>query len=446
MKKLLLVLFVISFAFQLNGYDKKPLVERFTNTSCGPCATLNNGWYNATTKSLVTAGSIAHIVYNVSWPSSSDPMYLLNSTDNMARRVYYSVQWVPWININGTQFDHMLGQTAFLNIVNTANPSYSPFNIEIIQEEISENLIKFDVKIIRDPDDITVFGNIKLRVALTEKTVAFASPPGSNGESEFFSVCRKMLPDANGSTFTIPDPGGFVELSLQYVPTASFLQAVNLDSLSIVAFIQDDGGTKELYQSNIVDAVIPVELTSFTAQVIYNNVELNWTTATELNNQGFYVERSQKSEVRNQDWEVIGFVAGYGTTTEQKSYSFADDNITTGIYAYRLKQIDFDGTFEYSNGIEVDVDLTPTEYTLNQNYPNPFNPTTAISYAIPKADFVTLKIYDMLGNEVAVLVNEERPVGTHTLEFNSSGIASGTYFYRIIAGEFTETRKMILLK
>jgi hypothetical protein len=254
MKKLILFLFVLGFVLQTSAYDKKSLVERFTNASCAPCAALNNAWYNTTTQNMVNNGTISHLVYNVNWPGPNDPMYLLNSTDNMNRRAYYSVQWVPWIDINGTQFNHELGQTSFINTVNSGNGQYAPFNIEITQEALSENLIQVGIKIIRDPNDVTTFGNVKLRLALTEKTVAFASPPGSNGESEFFSICRKMLPDGNGSSFAIPAPGEFVELSLQYVPTTAFLQAVNLDSLRFVAFIQDDN-SKMVYQSNMLEAV-----------------------------------------------------------------------------------------------------------------------------------------------------------------------------------------------
>jgi hypothetical protein len=258
MKKLILslilsLLFLFNFIFvgETFAYDKKSLVERFTNASCAPCATLNNAWYNVTTQSLINSGSISHIVYNVNWPGPNDPMYLLNSTDNMARRTYYGVSWVPWPIINSVYFDYeTLGQTQFVNTVNAGNAEYAPFNIVISQGTISNNLIEVGVKIIRDPNDVTTFGNVKLRVALTEKTIDFGSPPGSNGESEFYSVCRKMMPNAGGTSFTIPAPGDSIMISLQYSPTAEFLQAVNMDSMRVVAFIQDDN-TKEIYQSNM---------------------------------------------------------------------------------------------------------------------------------------------------------------------------------------------------
>lgn len=186
---------------------------------------------------------------------------------------------------------------------------------------------------------------------------------------------------------------------------------------------------------------IPVELTSFIAKVSQNSVTLEWTTATEINNFGFEVQRS----IDNSEFLKIGFVNGYGTSTEPNNYSYIDDNVMPGNYYYRLKQVDFDGTFEYSHNVEVSF-VVPTVYKLNQNYPNPFNPSTMITYSIPDAEFVTLKVYDMLGNEIAVLVEGEQDAGTHNVEFNSLGLASGTYFYRIQAGSFADTKKMIVLK
>ena len=197
-----------------------------------------------------------------------------------------------------------------------------------------------------------------------------------------------------------------------------------------------------------------VELTSFTANMIDGKVNLKWQTASELNNSGFEIEkaiRSSQSSVNNKkNWEKIGFVNGSGTTSEINNYSFIDDKLLTQNAFYRLKQIDFDGTFSYSNEIEVDVNA-PLKFSLEQNYPNPFNPSTVIKYQVPVAGLVSLKVYDILGNEVAILVDEYRNAGSYEIEFNvgrnsSPAIASGIYFYKIQAGDFVETKKMILLK
>jgi len=252
MKKSLLFFLVCLFVSQLNAYEKLSLVERFTNASCGPCAQINNAWYNATTQNYVNSGMISHLVYNVNWPGANDPMYLLNSTDNMTRRTYYAVSWVPWIDVNGSQISETLA--ALTSAVANGNSQFAPFNIVITQRALGETLIEVGVKIIRDPTDVTVFSNTKLRVALTEKTVSFTNPPGSNGEKNFFSISRKMLPNAGGTEFTIPAPGDSVELILNYVPTSAFLAAVNLDSIRVVAFIQNDN-TKLVYQSAMQELI-----------------------------------------------------------------------------------------------------------------------------------------------------------------------------------------------
>jgi PKD repeat protein len=268
MKKLLLVLILTSFAFSTNAYEKLSLVERFTNCSCGPCATLNNSWYNATTESLINSGSMTHIVYNVYWPSPGecDPMHLLNKTDNDFRTNYYGCNSVPWVEINGTNFATSGGATAFTNAVNTGNAQYSPFRIILTPEKLPNNVIVINVKIIRDPSDATTFNDTRLRIALTEKQVYVVNPSCcNNGETNFHSISRKMIPDGYGSSFTIPAPGDSIEMSFQYVPTADFLQQVNLNELRVVAFIQEHC-TQETFQSTMTD-IISVDRTSasFTA-------------------------------------------------------------------------------------------------------------------------------------------------------------------------------------
>jgi hypothetical protein len=186
-------------------------------------------------------------------------------------------------------------------------------------------------------------------------------------------------------------------------------------------------------------------LTSFTAKASENSVELSWITATETNNQGFEVQRSNGGE-----FEPIAFVNGNGTTTEVHAYSYTDRNIKDGSYSYRLKQVDFDGTFEYSNVAEVNV-TAPAVYTLEQNYPNPFNPSTTINFRLAVDSKVSLKVFDVLGQEVATLLNGNFVAGSHTVNFNASSLNSGVYMYRIEATgndgtNFTSVKKMILTK
>lgn len=191
--------------------------------------------------------------------------------------------------------------------------------------------------------------------------------------------------------------------------------------------------------------IIPVEFTAFAATQNGSKIDLNWSTATETNNHGFEVER----RIDDGNWTVIGFKQGAGTTTNPTSYSFTDDisTVSANSIYYRLKQIDFDGKFEYSNEILVD-NLVPTQFAVSQNYPNPFNPVTTIKYQLPANDFVSLKVYNTLGEEVKTLVNGMVNAGTHEVSFNAEGFASGVYFYIIRVGQdkFVQSMKMVLMK
>ncbi len=761
MKKLLLILFICALIIPSYAHDKKTLIERFTNSGCGPCATLNNAWYNATTHDLVNSGLITHIVYNVDWPINYDPMYLLNSNDNNLRRGFYGVTSVPWIELNGVNFNTGSGSSAFINAVNNGNAEFSPFSLVITPEIFSNNVINVHVVINRDANDVTVFGeNVKLQVGITEKSVSF-SPPQPNGESVFYSITRKMLPDGHGTLLAIPAPGETIEMDFSFIPSTGFLNQVNMDSLRIVAFIQDDD-TKEVFQSEMTDAeysdnlnaafaadqtigglpmtvnftdystesnsgpilswdwdfdndgtidsqdenpswtytaegsytvsltvsdgtnsytrtldnyihtvgrssailvvngieyatypaemesfysssacfgdhqvdvwdlfgnqgfdylsnpniqrvdlfnqsvpnsllhqyqkviwigndyggdlafydanqvleyvqaggnfllacrygshffnvdlrsycgvtsltgdlqinsllavdpnlvdvpavgtnnlvhfatlgasseavpifddnastgyiagftlhkadegvftfiagrpyrfdntalasdynfiidnfmtstILPAELTSFTATASNGKVSLKWTTATETNNRGFEIQRNIVTPNSEGTWQFIGFKEGNGTTTALHEYSFTD-NLTNlnGTFAYRLKQMDFDGSFQYSDEVLVENIPTPVSFDLSQNYPNPFNPATTINYDLPVKSFVTLKIYDLLGREVASLVNENQQASHYSIKFNASKLSSGIYLYKLKAGDFVQTRKMMLLK
>jgi Peptidase family M28/Secretion system C-terminal sorting domain len=190
--------------------------------------------------------------------------------------------------------------------------------------------------------------------------------------------------------------------------------------------------------------IVPVELIAFYASVRNSEVELLWSTATELNNMGFEIERS----IDGQDnFVTVGFVEGKGSSTEINYYSFTDHPQVSGVNQlyYRLKQVDFDGTFSYSDVVNVSYDV-PTGFVLTQNFPNPFNPSTRINYFVPQESFVSIIVYDFLGREVMTLVNETRAIGSYEMVFDASNLPSGTYFYTMIAGDYSTTKKMILIK
>ena len=193
--------------------------------------------------------------------------------------------------------------------------------------------------------------------------------------------------------------------------------------------------------------VVPVELTSFTGNYVGNTVQLKWSTATELNNKGFEVQRS----IAGNDFITLGFVHGKGTTTESNSYSFIDKAISANtIYSYRLKQMDLDGSFHYSGVANLGRSL-PVNFELSQNYPNPFNPSTKINVSLPINSNVSLDVYNIVGEKVMTVVNGNLEAGNYDYTIDGSKLSSGIYVYRlVVAGEnganFTATKKMTLLK
>jgi hypothetical protein len=198
----------------------------------------------------------------------------------------------------------------------------------------------------------------------------------------------------------------------------------------------------------IVQGTIPVELSYFNAKLKGQSVELNWATSTETNNKGFEIQRREKSGSENKNWKTIGFISGKGTSTEKNIYSFVDNNLLNGIYYYRLKQIDYDGSFVLSDEVEIDFSI-PVSFNLYQNFPNPFNPNTKIIWQSSIGSWQTLKVYDVLGNEVATLVDEYREAGRYEVDFNvgqAISLSSGVYIYQLKVGDYSISRKMVLLK
>lgn len=263
--------------------------------------------------------------------------------------------------------------------------------------------------------------------------------------SGFSQQVNLVIP--NGTRFYIPN-GAQIATNLITVDLYGVFISEDPSGVPDSVTIQGDG-----YWS------LPVELNLFTAELKNNTVILKWSTATEVNNYGFEVLRntllnplSSLPEVKAGGeaegrgvWTKIGFVEGNGNSNSPKEYSFTDKNLVGGTkFQYRLKKIDNDGKYEYSDIVE--INFIPTEFALYQNYPNPFNPVTKIRYQLPKASKISIKLYDILGSEVMELVNEQKEAGVYECELNASNLTSGTYIYRIIADQFVQSKKIMHLK
>ncbi len=210
------------------------------------------------------------------------------------------------------------------------------------------------------------------------------------------------------------------------VAVSNYSFTATLEDSSVTTFVSDD-------------VTLPVEIISFKANAVGNLINLTWSTASEKNNAGFEIQRS--IDIKN--FIKIGFVEGNGTTTERKNYSYSDNFTANKIY-YRFKQLDFDGSFSYSKIVEVST--APLTFSLSQNYPNPFNPVTQIKYSVPEDTYISLKVFNMLGQEVATLFEGLQKTGNFTASFNGSGLASGLYIYQLKANDFVATKKLLLLK
>jgi len=234
-----------------------------------------------------------------------------------------------------------------------------------------------------------------------------------------------------------------------YPPVTDTIYFTGVDNMQLALYYTGDSNDADFWYIDdlfLIDlTIVPVELTSFIAVLTGGIITLSWSTATETNNQGFQIERSNGGEFNS-----VGYVAGHGTTTETQNYIFTDRDVPVGSYSYRLKQVDFDGTFEYSDVVEAEV-AAPVEFSLDQNYPNPFNPSTKITFRLAADSKVSLKVFDVLGQEVMTLINNDLAAGSHQVDFDASSLNSGVYFYKIEATanngtNFTDVKKMVLTK
>jgi serine protease AprX len=278
----------------------------------------------------------------------------------------------------------------------------------------------------------TVDGRIKPDVMAMGSGVYYAALSGN----QYWS--------GGGTSYSCPLVSGVSALLLEANPG---LTPMELRDIFRSTSSQSSSPNRE-YGWGIVDALgalnsslVPVELTAFYGSYQNGSVILEWITSTETNNQGFEIQRRNDNSL----FEPIGFLDGKGTSTNRVTYSFIDNNLASKRYSYRLKQIDFDGSFQYSSEVVVDIPFLE-DYVLHQNYPNPFNPSTRISFTVPEKSFIKITLNDILGREIRTLFNEEVTAGTKELEIDGSSLSSGNYIVRMIAGNVQKIQKITLLK
>jgi hypothetical protein len=260
-------------------------------------------------------------------------------------------------------------------------------------------------------------------------------------------------PSMTGSGFsgiyTQGDHGSYQTIKM--LPNAGHLRVTVTPEQATVDYVATGGSVNYSYT---VDAPLPITLGIFTAEVntAGPGVKLDWTTVSEVNNYGFHVQRREGSVGTFADLPN-SFVPGHGSTLQAQTYSFVDNTLEkVGQYSYRLRQVDLDGTEHFTQAVSAEVTIISVkevaliEFKVSQNYPNPFNPSTNVKYELPTSSMVRLSVYDILGREVAVLVYDRRNAGVHEVKFDGSNLASGVYFYKLQAGNFLQTRKLLLLR
>jgi len=257
---------------------------------------------------------------------------------------------------------------------------------------------------------------------------------------EFYSI--DPITTANASSFS----NGYIAGQIAYIANHYGLSLAQARTVARNNSIKYQGPQFVVYgklNESAGISLLPVELTSFAGKYQQKNIHLSWSTATEVSNLGFDIERSTDKT----KWQKIGFVNGHGNSNSPKNYSFVDISVVENNYFYRLKQIDTDGKFEYSKVIEISKAGNIESCVLNQNYPNPFNPTTKISFSVKEGNKAKLIIYDVLGKESAVLFDGNVEAGkVYSVDFNASNLVSGVYFYKLMSGNFSSIKKMMLIK
>ncbi len=389
------------------------------------CTNINTG------DSIVdSASTIPEAIYitNNFYPATPN---VLNSQKEEA----CAVQMAIWHFRNALIIDSVTGPA---NIVNIRARAQAIVNETIANSSGSEQVTTIEIVPAPNPDDFYVrtldtAGNpiavdsIVLSITGGGTLSTYLTSTDGTGNSPVVVVSNPVNGSEISATAEVEIPGGVTYCGLNAIKQLLVLGKA----------------TMGLRTATTTWGALPVELSSFSSMINDRNVTLHWSTTSESNNSGFDIERSAAN---SSEWTKVGYLNGFGNSEITHSYSYTDRNLASGTYSYRLKQIDYNGNFEYHNlNSEVVIGI-PTAFNLRQNYPNPFNPSTTINFDMPKDGFVTLKVYNTSGKEVASLVNETRAAGYHTVSFNAANLSSGVYYYRLESEGVSKVMKMALIK
>ena len=427
------------FSSMGNTNRNENVIKIIGNYGTGGNSTIYNNMIYGIEKPIVSGSGNNLNLINVSSNSASivyNTLYMTNLSSNT-----YMAAFAPYRGIN-------LSSSMTFNLAN---------NIIFIDEDDFQSVGIYYENTNSEPGiDASDYNNIYRSGILNSKT-GYADTEGG-----FCSSLTDWQTNSSFGTHSVSKAVTFVSSTDLHLAGSS-LGDLDLIGTPIGGITTDiDGETRNATfpymgaDENLANP-LPVELTSFSASVEGAKVNLNWQTATEVNNYGFEIERSSVGTTHelSLQWEKIGFVEGHGNSNSPKQYTYRDDKASEvlgnlggldGKLQYRLKQIDFDGKFEYTSVVEVGVNNLPTEFSLSQNYPNPFNPNTSIEYSVPSNEYVSLKVYDILGNEIVTLVNEQKEAGNYEVNFDASNFVSGVYIYRLTLGNKYLSKKMILIK
>lgn len=450
MRKLATLFFsiVLLSSLTLSQQKKNPVLEYCTGTWCQWCPCGETTILNSILPNVPNAIMLAyHGPANGSDPMSFFPgnsiiVTLLKQADGYTyyptgtiNRTNAPVDYESWLS--PMQANALMDATVDILTLKEYNESTRLLKTNITFRSLQELTGEFKYNLILTEDSLiySQTGNTTCRGSSTfqHDFVVKSMVNGALGESVVNGTW------SNGQTFT---------KTFEYTIPSNI--NINISKAHIVVFVYKVNAAalnrSEIQQAMEYDLMgnnLPVELSAFNAAVEQDGIRLNWTTCSEINNYGFEVQKSDDGE----NFFALGFVKGAGSSTEIINYSYKENfksNKAENFY-YRLKQVDYDGHTNYSSIINVGFDI-PTAFSLGQNYPNPFNPATTINYRIPEISNVELSVVDILGNRVALLVNEVKAAGNYDVTFDASNLPSGVYFYQIKTDNYTNIKKMMLLK